>query len=171
MTERTKELEEELLKLREFGKQEIPRISNMEDFVMLNCECILSILIAIEKIHKENYLADSCNLLRHSSIEFSVANPNDDCFVFDLIKLDSITNVPDTLTQDGIRKDFIIKYNDILAKINSNGKVQNFILNGAEVSVFYNLLTISLGKHQTINCNVSTHGKEPNKIEISLKLI
>lgn len=170
MTERTKEIEKELLELQSFGKKEIPKISNMEEFVELNFNCILSILISIEKIHKEIYLANSSKLLEHSTIEFLVANPNDDCLVFDLIKLTGVINLPDKLTQDCVVKDFTSKYNDILAKINSNGKVQNFTLNGTEVSAFYNLLTMTLKKNQAINCAISSSGKEPNKISISLNL-
>lgn len=170
MQDETKKIEEELLALHQNAKKEIAKIVNINNFSEKVYSLILSTLMKIEKAHYEIYEADPSKILEHSEIEFSIANANQVCEIFSLIKLTEVRNLPNNLNLDELIKEFHDNFLEIVKEFNANNKLQNFVVTCIEIDSFFNVVSMNLNNNAQLKSLSSTKGKEVSIIRILLNL-
>ena len=170
MQDETKRIEEELLALQQNAKKEIAEIANINLFSEKVYSLILTTLIKVEQEHVKIYNNDPSNILGHSSITFSVANASNECDIFSLIELNSISNLPSTLEFDKMVTEFNNDFLEIVKECNANSRLQNFVLPGISINTFFNVVAMQLNKNTKLASVASTKARDVNTITISLNL-
>lgn len=165
-----KSIEDSLLALQKNAKEQIAKIVSIEEFSSKVYGLILETLIDIENYHVKKYNSDPENVLEHSCIEVNIASFEEDTYIFYLISIIKITNLPEGFKLEDVQSNFNSKYHKFIIECNNNHKLQNFKLSPIETSTFCNQLTMALNKNPAIDSHVTQLANSPTKLSIKLEL-